>query len=231
MSAKRQEKPDSHEEEERLEKLFRYEDMAAKAGHHYVAGLDEAGRGPLAGPVAAAAVILPRACHLPGVNDSKALSDKKRQVLAREIKEQAQSWAVAMVAPQRIDEINILQATRQAMQMAIEALSIRPDFLLIDALQLPDIHIKQYPIIKGDSLSISIASASILAKVERDALMRSYGELFPQYGFARHKGYGTREHLQALQEYGPCPIHRYTFEPIRSIIGGSHGSQPGLFYE
>ena len=217
------------QEQQRLEILFRYEDMALNAGYQCIAGIDEAGRGPLAGPVAAAAVILPRDCYLPGVNDSKALSAKRRRHLSGMIKQQAISWAVAMVSPARIDEINILQATRQAMKAAIESLSIPPDFLLIDAVHLSDIHIKQYSMVKGDAASISIASASILAKVERDQVMQFYDQLYPEYGFGRHKGYATRQHLQALQSYGPCSIHRRSFEPVRTIIGGSHGIQPGLF--
>lgn len=216
-------------EAQRIEALKKYEYMAYEQGFQYIAGVDEVGRGPLAGPVAAAAVILPRDFCLSGVNDSKALSEKKRQSLVGQIKQEALAWSVAVLSPEYIDRENILNATREAMRMAIKALRPVPDYLLIDAVKIPDIKIKQLPIIKGDALSISIACASIIAKVERDEMMKNYDTLYPNYGFARHKGYATREHILALQQYGPCPIHRKSFEPIKSSLGGSHGYQLHLF--
>lgn len=216
-------------ESERLEKLKKFEYMAYSEGFQMIAGTDEVGRGPLAGPVAAAAVILPRDFYLEGVNDSKALSEKKRQSLVGQIKTEALAWSVAVLSPEYIDRENILNATREAMRMAITALRPVPDYLLIDAVKIPDIKIKQLSIIKGDALSISIACASIIAKVERDEMMKNYDSLYPNYGFARHKGYATREHMLALQQFGPCPIHRRSFEPIKSSLGGSHGYQLHLF--
>ena len=217
------------EEAERLEKLKEFEYMAYREGFQRIAGTDEVGRGPLAGPVAAAAVILPRDFYLAGVNDSKLLSDKKRRELAGHIKKEAVSWAVALLSSQYIDRQNILQASREAMRMAVQALQPGPDFLLVDAIKIPDLAIQQLPIIKGDSLSISIACASIIAKVERDEAMLAYDLIYPQYGLGKHKGYATREHLLALQEFGPCPIHRCSFEPVKSMIKGSTGEQISLF--
>ena len=216
-------------ESERLEKLKKFEYMAYSEGFQIIAGTDEVGRGPLAGPVAAAAVILPRDFYLEGVNDSKALSDKKRRELVDQIKQGAVSWAVALLSPQFIDRENILNASREAMRLAVQALRPAPDFLLVDAIKIPDLQIKQLPIIKGDSLSVSIACASIIAKVERDEAMQSYDLLYPQYGLGRHKGYATREHLLALQEFGPSPIHRRSFEPIKSMLRDSTGEQITLF--
>ncbi len=217
------------EELKRLEELKRYEYLAYEEGYRWVAGIDEVGRGPLAGPVVAAAVILPRDFCLPGVDDSKVLSEKKRQILDGEIKKNATAWGIGIVSPAFIDRENILNATREAMRRAIKELSPGPDFLLIDAVKIPDIEINQLPIIKGDALSISIACASIIAKVARDEIMKNYDDSYPGYGFARHKGYATREHLLAVKEYGPCPIHRESFEPIKSMLGGSHGHQLSLF--
>lgn len=219
----------TQDEEKRLEQLKKIEYLAYAEGCQFVAGTDEVGRGPLAGPVAAAAVILPRDFFLPGVDDSKALSEKKRLSLVNQIKREAVSWAVAMLSPGYIDNQNILQASREAMRMAVNALRPRPDFLLIDAIKIPDLKIKQLSIIKGDSLSVSIACASIIAKVERDEAMLAYDKIYPQYGLGRHKGYATREHLLALQEHGPCPIHRCSFEPIKSMLRGSTGEQICLF--
>lgn len=217
-------------EYERIEKMKSYEQQAYQYGYKYIAGIDEVGRGPLAGPVAAAAVILPEDFYLAGVNDSKKISEKKRLQLVEQIKEKAVSWAVAMVSPQYIDRENILNSTLEAMRMAVQELRPRPDFLLIDAVKIPDIDVKQYSIIKGDSLSISIACASIIAKVERDRVMQAYDLIYPGYGMAKHKGYGTRQHIEAIHKQGPCPIHRRTFEPIKSILGGSNGyKQADLF--
>jgi ribonuclease HII len=218
------------EEFHRIENMMYFERQAGSQGYRWIAGLDEAGRGPLAGPVVAGAVILPDTFGLAGINDSKQVAPALRRKLAEEIKKQAISWAVAAVYPPYLDTINIYQATVQAMNMAINSLNPRPDYLLIDAVKLPDIHIKQQSIIKGDTLSASIAAASILAKVERDNTMEAFDSLYPGYGFARHKGYATREHVQLLMQKGPCPIHRVSFEPVRSLIkGGTYGEQPGLF--
>lgn len=201
---------------ERLEKeLQRLEEMKAYereyAAYTYICGIDEAGRGPLAGPVAAGAVILPKDCTILYLNDSKKLSEKRREELFLEIQEKAVAWKVGIVSPARIDEINILQATYEAMREAVAGLGIVPDVLLNDAVQIPGIEIPQVPIIKGDAKSVSIAAASILAKVTRDHIMEEYDKLYPQYGFAKHKGYGTAAHIQAIREYSPCPIHRRSF--------------------
>lgn len=201
-------------ERARLEQMKEYEDTYAASGR--ICGIDEAGRGPFAGPVAAGAVILPEDCEILFLNDSKKLSEKRREELFLEIKEKALAWNVAVVGPETIDEINILQATYEAMRQAVAGLSIKPDLLLNDAVTIPDIGIAQIPIIKGDAKSVSIAAASILAKVTRDHMMKEYDKLFPEYGFAKHKGYGTAQHIAALREYGPCPIHRKTF--IRNYV-------------
>lgn len=176
-----------------------------------VCGIDEAGRGPLAGPVAAAAVILPRECEILYLNDSKRLSPARRALLFDEIREKAVAFEIGMVSPERIDEVNILQATYEAMRKAIEGLSVRPELLLNDAVTIPGVDIPQLPIIKGDAKSVSIAAASILAKVARDRMMEEYALLYPDYGFEKHKGYGTAQHIAALRKYGPCPIHRLSF--------------------
>ncbi len=218
------------DELQRLQGISVLEEQAYQEGCRYIAGLDEVGRGPIAGPVVAGAVILPRGFILAGVDDSKKLSPVKRRLLAGEIKKRALSWAVASVYPPYLDEINILNATRQAMKLAAEHLNPQPDLLLIDALKLNHVPIEQKAIIKGDSLSISIACASIIAKVERDESMQNFDQVFPGYNFARHKGYATREHLEILFRQGPCILHRPSFEPVKSILsGGQHVQQPGLF--
>lgn len=193
----------------RLEQMKEYEYTYEACG--YICGIDEAGRGPLAGPVVAGAVILPKDCQILFLNDSKKLSEKKRELLFDEIREKAVSFGVGIIGPGRIDEINILQATYEAMREAVASLSVVPDLLLNDAVTIPELDLNQLPIIKGDGKSVSIAAASILAKVTRDRMMAEYDALFPQYGFAKHKGYGTAAHIQALKEHGPCPIHRNTF--------------------
>lgn len=221
---------DESNERQRIQDLQKYEEELWQQGFKYVAGIDEVGRGPIAGPVVAAAVILPPQLFIAGINDSKKLSPRRRQELACEIKANAVAWAVAAVNPPYLDDINILNATREAMRMAINELYPRPDFLLIDAVKLPDIDIRQQSLIKGDSLSFSIASASILAKVERDTGMEAMDTIFPGYGLGKHKGYATREHIQALMQKGPCKIHRSSFEPVKSLLsGGIYGHQPGLF--
>lgn len=196
-------------EKERVEALKAYEKEYAVFGA--VCGIDEVGRGPLAGPVVAGAVILPPDCTILYINDSKKLSEKKREELYPVIMEQAVSVGIGMVSPQRIDEINILQATYEAMREAIHNLSVTPDILLNDAVTIPQISIPQVPIIKGDAKSISIGAASIIAKVTRDRLMAEYDKIMPEYGFAKNKGYGTKEHMAAIQLHGPSPIHRRTF--------------------
>lgn len=196
-------------ERERLEVMRTYEHKYEHLG--YVCGIDEAGRGPLAGPVVAGAVILPHDCEILYLNDSKQLSEKKREELFDEIKEKAVAWGVGIVSPARIDEINILQATYEAMREAIAALDPAPQVLLNDAVKIPQVEIKQVPIIKGDAKSLSIAAASVLAKVTRDRLMKEYDKIMPEYGFAGHKGYGSAAHIEAIKKYGPSPIHRSTF--------------------
>ncbi len=196
-------------ERARIEKLKKYEKEYGKYEH--ICGIDEVGRGPLAGPVVAAAVILPKDCNILYINDSKKLSEKKREELYDVIMEQAVSVGVGMVNQARIDEINILQATYEAMRMAIGNLSVTPDLLLNDAVTIPGVDIRQVPIIKGDAKSISIGAASIIAKVVRDRLMTAYDKIMPEYGFASNKGYGSQAHIEALKKYGPTELHRKTF--------------------
>lgn len=192
----------------------RYERLARKSGWQRIAGLDEAGRGALFGPVVAAAVILNPKRRIVGLDDSKKLTPARREVLAERIREHALTWAVAEIEPGKIDAWNIYQASRQAMQKALETLRIPPDYLLLDAMLL-DVSIEQKSLIKGDTRSVSIAAASILAKVERDHLMENWHEVYPQYGLRQNKGYGTPEHLEALRVHGPTPQHRYSFAPVR----------------
>lgn len=193
----------------RTEKMKEYE--RKYASFSYICGIDEVGRGPLAGPVVAGAVILPRDCQILYLNDSKQLSEKKREELYEVIMENAVSTGLGFVSPERIDEINILQATYEAMRQAIGKLEKEPDLLLNDAVTIPGVEIRQVPIIKGDAKSVSIAAASIIAKVTRDRLMVQYDEIYPEYGFASNKGYGAAAHIEALKKYGPTPIHRRSF--------------------
>jgi ribonuclease HII len=200
------------EERERLINLSKFEKEAYENGFKCIAGIDEAGRGPLAGPVVAGAVILPKDCLLEGINDSKKISEKKREKLYDDIIENAVAWGVGIVDHKVIDEINILNATRKAMKLALENLQVKPDYILIDAEKKVDTNgIEYLPLIKGDALSISIGAASILAKVTRDRMMREYDKMFPMYGFEKHKGYGTKAHVEAIKEHGPCMIHRQSF--------------------
>lgn len=195
-----------------MNELWNYEHIAYDEGFRLVCGVDEAGRGPLAGPVCAAAVILPPDLEIEGLNDSKKLTDKRRRALYDIITEQALAYGIAFASEQEIDEINILQATFLAMRRAIEQLAKKPDLALVDGNREPDFgEIPVKTIIKGDSLSANIAAASILAKVTRDRFMEEQNKIYPQYGFALHKGYGTQAHYAALREYGMCPIHRRTF--------------------
>ena len=204
-------------ERRRLEALYTYEYAARDEGARFVAGVDEAGRGPLAGPVVVAAAILPYGLFLPGLNDSKKVSPKKRELLYDEILEKAVAVRVSIVDAATIDRVNIYQATMNGMYEAILSLDPKPDKVLIDAVELAKLPMPSLSIIKGDAKSASIAAASIVAKVTRDRLMLKYDAEYPQYGFAQHKGYGTAQHIKALEEYGTSPIHRKSFEPVRSM--------------
>lgn len=184
--------------------------------HGWICGIDEVGRGPLCGPVVASAVILPKDCQILYLNDSKKLSEKKREELYDVIMEQAIAVGIGMASPQRIDEINILQATYEAMRQAISGLKVKPAVLLNDAVTIPEVDIPQIPIIKGDTKSVSIAAASIIAKVTRDRMMVEYDRIYPGYDLASNKGYGTKVHMEALKTVGPCEIHRRTF--IKNIV-------------
>jgi len=200
-----------------VENMWEIEERYYQQGMHLVCGVDEAGRGPLAGPVCAAAVILPEYISIPGLNDSKKLTDKKRRELFPLIKEKAIAYAVAMVDEKEIDEINILQATFLAMERAINQLGTKPDIALIDGNRAKDFGVPVETVVRGDSLSASIAAASVLAKVSRDDYMLEMAKQYPVYGFDVHKGYGTKAHYSALSEFGPCPIHRMTF--LRKFYG------------
>ncbi|MGT2721266.1 ribonuclease HII [Streptococcus porcinus] len=207
-------------EEQRLEYMLRYERDVYGQGYHYIAGIDEVGRGPLAGPVVAACVILPKNCKIKGLNDSKKIPKSKHNILFEQIKNQAVGIGIGIVDNKMIDSVNIYQATKLAMLEAINDLKkveVIPDYLLIDAMTL-DISIPQMSLIKGDANSLSIAAASIVAKVTRDQLMMSYDQNYPGYDFAQNAGYGTKKHLNGLKKYGITPIHRKSFEPIKSML-------------
>jgi len=194
---------------ERMHEMYHFERMYAEK--QYIAGLDEVGRGPLAGPVVTCAVILPRPCDILYINDSKQLSAAKRDELYEALTQKAMAYSIGIMDNNVIDEINILEATKKAMEMSVEELKIKPDQLFIDALKLENIKIDQRSIIKGDAKSASIAAASIIAKVTRDRMMEEFDKIYPGYGFAKNKGYGSAEHIKALKELGPCPIHRKSF--------------------
>lgn len=197
---------------ERLNKLKEFEQKLYASGLTYIAGIDEAGRGPLAGPVVVGIAIMKKDSFIEGVNDSKKVSEKKREMLYEQIIEEAVDWAVGIVDQNEIDNINILNATKKALHIAITNLKIKPDRILVDALEHIDTcGIPYTSIIKGDANIYSISAASIIAKVTRDRIMKEYDEIYPQYGFLNHKGYGTAKHIQAIKEYGPCLIHRKTF--------------------
>ena len=204
--------------------LLFFEVMASNQGYRVVAGIDEAGRGPLAGPVVAAAVILPESFDLPGLNDSKQLSEKKRNQLYPLIHEQALAVGIGVSRADEIDQINILQATLKGMSRAIKRLSLSPDFLLVDGITPIPIEIEQKTLKKGDSRSLSIAAASVVAKVVRDRIMVAYDQRFPEYGFAGHKGYGTQQHRDAVARYGPCVCHRRTFAGVKEYCGVSRNT-------
>lgn len=202
-------------ERQRLEGMREFENKYSDLGA--VAGIDEAGRGPLAGPVVAAAVILPKDIFLPFLNDSKKVTEKRRDVLFDQIKQEALAYGIGIASNALIDDINILQATYEAMREAISKLNKTPDILLVDAVHIPNISLKQVGIVKGDAKSVNIAAASILAKVTRDRLMLEYDKIYPEYGFASNKGYGTAKHIEALKAYGACDIHRRSF--IGNFVG------------
>ena len=201
----------TEKEQERLDKMLEYERALYAKGYEYICGIDEAGRGPLCGPVVAAAVILKKDDHIEVVNDSKKLSEKKRELLFETIKERAVAYSVGIVDEQTIDKINILEATRLAMKKAVEGLQVKPEYALVDAEKKVPIDIPYMPIIKGDALSESIAAASIIAKVTRDHMIIELDKEYPQYNFARNKGYGTKEHTDAIKKYGLCKAHRRSF--------------------
>lgn len=202
---------------EKFGQMKKFENIAYEKGFQFIAGIDEVGRGPLAGPVVACAVILPKDIELFGVNDSKQLSEKKRAVLFEEIQKKALAIGVGIIEPTVIDEVNIYEATKLAMQQAIDHLSVSPDYLLLDAMLLEN-DLPQEKLIKGDARSISIAAASIIAKVTRDNMMAMYDVEFSGYGFAKNAGYGTKEHLEGLKKHGATPIHRKSFEPVKSMV-------------
>jgi ribonuclease HII len=205
-------------EAQRLLEMTHYEQAAYLKGYTSVAGIDEAGRGPLAGPVVAAACILPKGLLIPGLDDSKKLTPKRRGELYAFLTTHPQViYAVGVISETIIDQVNILEATKLAMLQAVEKLAVSPDFLLVDGLKLHHPEVESEKIIKGDQLSLSIAAASIIAKEFRDALMNEYHAQFPQYGFDRHAGYGTAQHRKAIEQYGACPIHRRSFEPVKSM--------------
>lgn len=199
-------------EEERLKALKEYENKLHEQGLQYIAGIDEAGRGPLAGPVVVGVAIMKPDSFIEGINDSKKISESKREKLYEQITEEAIDWSVGIVTEKEIDEINILNATKRALEKALDNLKVRPDRILVDALEHIDTKGVSYTsVIKGDAKIYSISAASIIAKVTRDRIMREYDEIYPEYGFAKHKGYGTAAHISAIKENGPCPIHRKTF--------------------
>ncbi len=206
-------------ENDRLDHLHLYEKRLASLGVEAVAGVDEAGRGPLAGPVAAAAVILPAGVRIYELNDSKRLSAAKRKALALQIKKISVAWAVGMSTVEEIDKLNIYHASVLAMRRALADLGVVPGHVLVDGFGIPELHLPQTGITGGDGKSASIAAASILAKVARDELMESAHIMYPRYGFDRHKGYATPGHVQALRRYGPCPLHRRGFAPVRELLG------------
>jgi ribonuclease HII len=196
-------------EELRIDEIRKFEEMYSD--YNLICGIDEVGRGPLAGPVMAGAVILPKGCRIHDINDSKKLTEKKREMLYDIIMREAVAVGIGVVGPERIDEINILQATYEAMRAAIKNLSVVPDILLNDAVTIPGVDIKQVPIVKGDAKSITIGAASIMAKVTRDRYMVEISEKYHEYGFASNKGYGSAAHIAAIKEFGPTPLHRRTF--------------------
>lgn len=214
-------------EGQRLRHLLRYETELWEQGHTHIAGVDEAGRGPLAGPVVAAAAILPRGWKLEGLDDSKKIGDEqRREELAEAIKRGAVAWAVGVAEAEEIDRLNIRRASLLAMHRALQALGVQPTYVLLDAFTIPECPLPQRGIIKGDALSLSIAAASVLAKTTRDRRMRELDVQYPGYGLAEHKGYPTASHVQALRDRGVLPIHRRSFAPVREVLEGGAGARP-----
>lgn len=205
-------------EAERLKLMLSNELSLYKDGYKLVAGADEAGRGPLAGPVVAAVVILDHKTLIPRINDSKKLSESRRNLLYEEIIRKSISFGIGIIDHKTIDELNVLRASLEAIKKAVYEMPIQPDFLLVDGNYLPNLNLPMRSIVSGDSLSLSIASASILAKVTRDRIMSEYDAIYPQYGFKKNKGYPTKEHLSAIRKYGPCEIHRKSFSPVNQIL-------------
>lgn len=204
---------------ERLTNLKQIEEKIYVKGVNLICGIDEAGRGPLAGPVVVASVIMPRNSMIDGINDSKKVSEKKREILYEQIIQEAISYSVGIIDQKEIDKINILNATKKGLNLAIKGLEVKPDTILVDALtNIDTCNIPYTSIIKGDAKSYSIAAASIIAKVTRDRIMREWDEIYPQYGFEKHKGYGTKMHIEAIKQYGLCPLHRLSF--VKNIVGG-----------
>jgi ribonuclease HII len=205
-------------EYKRVLSLTVMEEHARFLGYQHIAGVDEAGRGPLAGPVVAAACVIPQGILIEGINDSKQVLPEAREKIYQQILSlEAIDYGIGIIEPAKIDQINILRATFEAMLAAIAALKCKPDYLLVDGLHLPTPHIPGIPVVEGDGKSQSIAAASIVAKVTRDRIMQQLHVQWPQYSFSQNKGYGTAEHLEAIQKYGPCPIHRMSFEPLKSL--------------
>ncbi|ADL13166.1 ribonuclease HII [Acetohalobium arabaticum] len=208
------------QKKEKFREMKQFEDDLANRGYQLIGGVDEAGRGPLAGPVAAAVVILPEDIWMPGLNDSKQLSEAKREEFFAKLQEEAVDIGVGLVDSDRIDEVNIRNANYQAMREAISNLEQTPDYLLVDGEEIPEIGIEQRRLVDGDQRSVSIAAASIIAKVTRDRMLVEYDQEYPEYNFVQHKGYGTADHIAALEEHGPCPIHRYSFSKVREAALG-----------
>lgn len=198
--------------------LYKYEENLYDLGYHNICGIDEAGRGPLAGPICVAACILPPFLRIEGINDSKQLSAKKREELYKIIIDKSIAYNIVFVSVEDVDTLNIYQATKKGMLEAVNGLKVKPDFVLIDAMPLHELEMSHNSIIHGDALSASVAAASILAKVTRDHFMEKMDIKYPNYGFSRHKGYGTKAHMEALRKYGPCPIHRKTFYPVSTYF-------------
>lgn len=196
---------------QRIKEISKYETELYQKGKTFIAGIDEVGRGPLAGPVMTCAVILPKDCNVLGINDSKKLSSSQRENICTQLKQVAIDISISKVEADEIDKINILQSVYKSMKQSVNNLNTKPDIVLVDAVSIPNINVEQLSIVKGDAKSISIAAASIIAKVTRDKLMDEYSKKYPEYGFERNKGYGTKEHIDAIKEYGLCPIHRRTF--------------------
>ncbi len=198
--------------------IYKYENELRNNGINYIAGVDEAGRGPLAGDLVVASVILPNDFKIEGIDDSKSISDKKRREAFELIKKHAIAYSIVFITAEEIDEYNIYKATQIGMKRSIDSLSIKPEHVLIDAMPLPELTIPNTSIIKGDKLSASIGAASILAKVTRDDYMEEMNRLYPQYHFNKHKGYGTKLHMESLEKYGPCKIHRKSYKPIKKFL-------------